>query len=194
MLSWVTLRLAIASSLMETQAARRASSRWWRIHWAKQGIKRHGIAPGGMNSCHPPSRKDTKMISLLSNLGRKSLALPAVLIVWLLPVTVWAETITIKNTTAGPVLVQPACLVRGQVVPARPIPLKAGDTSPGIVLPGNKIIVIRDTQNRVVAQIPIPSGTDDLEVVMGTAPNGKPVWTINKVMPPPPPPPPAKCP
>jgi hypothetical protein len=134
------------------------------------------------------------MISLLSNLGRKSLALPAVLIVWLLPVTVWAETITIKNTTAGPVVVQPACLVRGQVVPARPIPLKAGDTSPGIVLPGNKIIVIRDTQNRVVAQIPIPSGTDDLEVVMGTAPNGKPVWTINKVMPPPPPPPPAKCP
>ena len=95
------------------------------------------------------------MISLLSSLGRKSLALPAVLIVWLLPTAVWAETITIKNMTPGIVKVLPACQVRGQVMPARPFFLKPGDTSPGIVFPATSYIEIRD------ATIPDASARSD---------------------------------
>ena len=132
------------------------------------------------------------MISLLSSLGRKSLALPAVLIVWLLPTAVWAETITITNKTPGVVIVRPACQVRGQVRVARPFQLKPGDTSPGIVLPGTKYIEIRDAMvpTRILAQIGIDPSTEDgaYEIVMGTAPNGRPTWSINKVTLP------AKCP
>ena len=124
------------------------------------------------------------MISLLSSLGWKSLALPAVLIVWLLPTAVWAETITITNTTPGAVIVRPACQVRGQVVPARPFQLKAGDTSPGIVLPGTKYIEIRDAAvpTRILARIGIDPSTEDgaYEIVMGTDRNGRPMWSINK--------------
>ena len=124
------------------------------------------------------------MISLLSSLGRKSLALPAVLIVWLLPTAVWAETITIKNSTPGVVIVRPACQVRGQVRAARPFQLKPGDTSPGIVLPGTKFIEIRDAMvpTRILARIGIDPSTEDqaYEIVMGTDRNGRPVWSIEK--------------
>lgn len=123
------------------------------------------------------------MISLLCSLGRLSLALLAALIVGLLPSTVRAEAIAIKNSAPATVRVEPACQVRNQVRPARPFLLKAGDTSPGIVLPGNKFITIRDASNHILGQIVIEAGTEDqtYEIVMGTGPTGKPTWTINKV-------------
>jgi hypothetical protein len=56
-----------------------------------------------------------------------------------------AETIVLRNDTQMPLLIRPASVNGGVVIRPRPIllPLKAS-TTPGITLPGDKIIIIAD--------------------------------------------------
>src|ERR1700704_1375987 len=118
------------------------------------------------------------MISLLRRLGRKSLALPAGLIVCLLPAALHAETITIKNGTAVVVIVQ-ATSIDGKNKFHRDPPAKVTPgNSAATMLPGNKQITIVDpgNPNTILFQQVIPAGTEDLYfklVIEGKPPNQK---------------------
>jgi hypothetical protein len=84
----------------------------------------------------------------------------------LLPGLASAASITIHNDdpAAGPVVVQAVTVIRGTLVRDRPYLLGRGDQSPGITLPGNKIVTIYDARvaNRVLFQGVVPASTDDL--------------------------------
>jgi hypothetical protein len=74
-----------------------------------------------------------------------------------------AEVLQFRNETTSTVVIQGSCVVRGALVRDRPYLLNAGDKSPDIVLPGNKIITISEAKvpNRVLFQGVIPAGADD---------------------------------
>jgi hypothetical protein len=94
------------------------------------------------------------------------LRLPAVLVVVLLPAALHAETITIQNTSSVPIVVQASSIVGKQVNRAAPAMLNPNDATPGIQLPGNKVITIYDakTPNKVLYQGVIPEGKQDLNL------------------------------
>ena len=103
------------------------------------------------------------MTPSLRNLGKIAAGLVAVLIVGLLPTSVRAEAILFRNETNGPIIVQAACVVRGVLRSGPPYLLKAGDSTPPIVMPGNKLITVYDGQNpnHVIRKDTIPSGPTD---------------------------------
>jgi hypothetical protein len=106
------------------------------------------------------------MIGNHRSLGCMCLCLPAVLVVILLPAALHAESITIQNTTATPIVVQATSIVGKQINRAAPAMLNPNDASPGIQLPGNKVITIYDakTPNKVLYQGVIPEGKQDLNL------------------------------
>lgn len=63
-----------------------------------------------------------------------------------LPFQASAETITLRNDTNGPVIVQAAIVINGQVRVDKPIVVKAGDAT-AINLPGTKLITIYNARN-----------------------------------------------
>jgi hypothetical protein len=87
------------------------------------------------------------MISNLCKLGNLGPALLAVLIAGALPAAGRAEALTFRNDTNGPVIVQAAISVRGMMKPGRPYLLNAGDSTPPIVGPGDKLITVFDGKN-----------------------------------------------
>jgi hypothetical protein len=90
------------------------------------------------------------------------LLLVAVAGLCLAPIHAAAETIMVRNDCALPLVVQGASVARGVLIRDRPYQLKSGDSSPGINLPGNKIITICDPRtNRIIFQSAIPNSTDD---------------------------------
>ncbi len=105
------------------------------------------------------------MIRLLRSLGLTRPCLPALLIVCFAPAIASAESIRFRNETMGPVIVQTSSVVHGTVQQGPRYLLSAGEVSPAITLPGNKIITIYDNPskpNRVLFQGTIPAGTEDL--------------------------------
>jgi hypothetical protein len=106
------------------------------------------------------------MIGNVRSLGRRCLRLLAALIVVLLPAGLHAESIIVQNTLAVPIVVQASSIVRGQFNRAAPAMLQPTDSTPGIQLPGNKIITIYDakTPNKVLFQGVIPAGNADLNL------------------------------
>jgi hypothetical protein len=98
-----------------------------------------------------------------NNLGKIGAGLLAVLMTGLLPAGARAEALLFRNETNGPIIVQAACVVRGVLRRDRPYLLRPGDATPGIVLPGNKLITIYDglNTNHVVFQGAIPGGPAD---------------------------------
>ena len=106
------------------------------------------------------------MIGNHCSLGRKWPHLLAMLVVALLPALVHAETIIVQNTLPLPIVVQASSIVRGQVNRAAPAMLQPTDATPGIQLPGNKVITIYDakTPNKVLYQGVIPAGNADLNL------------------------------
>jgi hypothetical protein len=74
-----------------------------------------------------------------------------------------AEQVFCKNETKGGVVVQAACVVQGKLQRDRPYLISSGDSTPGIQLPGNKIITVYDakTPSRVLIQVTIQSSNDD---------------------------------
>jgi hypothetical protein len=94
------------------------------------------------------------------------LRLVGVLLVALLPAGLYAETITIQNTASVPIVIQASSIVGRQVNRAAPAMLNPNDSTPGIQLPGNKVITIYDakTPNKVLYQGVIPAGNADLNL------------------------------
>jgi hypothetical protein len=119
------------------------------------------------------------MISHLRRLGHTSLALPAALILCLLPAAVRAETINLKNGTPLVVVVQASAVSpsTGRVQRDAPSKLAPGDTAT-TMLPGNKVITIVDpaNPNKPLCQKGIASGTEDLYfeiVIVGKGANAR---------------------
>jgi hypothetical protein len=106
------------------------------------------------------------MIGNGSSLGRRCLCLLTLLALTLLPAALRAETIIIQNTTPVPIVVQATSIVGKQVNRAAPAMLKPNDATPGIQLPGNKVITIYDakTPNKVLYQGVVPGGNNDLNL------------------------------
>jgi hypothetical protein len=94
------------------------------------------------------------MISTRSRPGKVALAFLAVLVVGVLPAAGRAETITFRNDLNIPVVVQAVSAVGRVPRRDRPYTLAPGDATPGITLPGNKVVTIYDARNpnRVVYQ------------------------------------------
>jgi hypothetical protein len=109
------------------------------------------------------------MIVGLGNLSKIAVGLLAVWIMALLPTGGQAETLIFRNDAKAPIIVQAACVVRGVLRRDRPYLLKPGDSTPGITLPGNKIITIYDGQrpNKVVFKGAIPGGPTDQAFTVG---------------------------
>ena len=107
----------------------------------------------------------------LRNLGKIGAGLVAVVMVALLPGGARAEALQFRNDTNGAIIVQAACVVRGVLRRDRPYLLKPGDATPGIALPGNKLITVYDgaNPNRVIFQGTVPGGPTDQ--AFGVAPD-----------------------
>jgi hypothetical protein len=99
----------------------------------------------------------------LRNLGKIGTGLLAVLIVSLVPAGARAEALLFRNDTKAAIIVQAACVVHGVLRRDRPYLLKPGDSTPGITMPGNKVITIYDglRPNKVIFQGAIPGGPTD---------------------------------
>ncbi len=89
--------------------------------------------------------------------------LPALLALVLLPATLFAETIYVRNEGQVAVVVQVGSVVRGVLRRDPPCVLKPGEVAPGTLLPGNKIITIHDARapNRILFQGTIPAAKED---------------------------------
>src|SRR5262245_30712836 len=98
---------------------------------------------GAVNSRHLLPGRIGPMISHACRLVRKSLALPAVVIVCLLPTAAWAEVTKITNTTNIVVVVESSSVNNGRFHRGKNDQLKPGAHT-AMILPGEKTIVIRD--------------------------------------------------
>jgi hypothetical protein len=87
------------------------------------------------------------MIGNRSKMGKVGPALVAVLIAAALPAVASAECLTFRNNTNGPIVVQATCVFKGALRSDRPYVLNPGDSTPGISLPGNKIITVYDARH-----------------------------------------------
>jgi hypothetical protein len=114
------------------------------------------------------------MIVGLGNLSKIAAAFLAVWIVSLLPANARAESLLFRNDTKAPIIVQAACVVRGVLRRDRPYLLKPGDSTPGIELPGNKVITVYDGQrpNKVIFKGAIPGGPTDQSFTVDPDPTG----------------------
>jgi hypothetical protein len=104
------------------------------------------------------------MIRQTRSLGFLRPCLPAVLIVCFLPTNASAQTLQFRNESNAPIVVQAVGLFRGRVFRGRPCLLNSGDATPGIDLPGDKLLTIYDAKvpNRVIYQGAIPAGPGPL--------------------------------
>jgi hypothetical protein len=75
-----------------------------------------------------------------------------------------AETIAFRNDSPLAVVIHVSSVFQGAVLRARPCQLLPHNTSPGITLPGNKVLTITDARfpTRVLYQGPIPASERDL--------------------------------
>jgi hypothetical protein len=114
------------------------------------------------------------MTGRLGNLGKIATGLLAVLVVGLLPAGGRAEALLFRNDTKGPIIVQAACVVRGVLRRDRPYLLKPGDSTPGIKMPGNKVITVYDglRPNKVIFKGAIPGGPTDQAFTVDPDPTG----------------------
>jgi hypothetical protein len=110
----------------------------------------------------------------LGNLSKIAAGLLAVWFVGLLPTGARAETLLFRNDTKAPIIVQAACVVRGVLRRDRPYLLKPGDSTPGVTMPGNKVITVYDGQrpNKVLFRGAIPGGPTDQAFTVGPDPTG----------------------
>jgi hypothetical protein len=101
------------------------------------------------------------MLGRLPNFGLNHPLPAALLALCLLPALALAESVYVRNESPGVVVVQAASVVRGVLRRDPPYQLKAGEITPAIMLPGNKIITIYDARNRVLHQSVIQATTND---------------------------------
>jgi hypothetical protein len=94
----------------------------------------------------------------------RGLGLLAVLLAGWSAAPAFAETLVFRNDCNAPVIVQAAGVFRGIFRRDRPYLLRPGDATPGIVLPGDKVITIYDAKmpNRILYQGALPANSTDL--------------------------------
>ena len=112
------------------------------------------------------------MVGNLSKLGNVGPALLAVLIVGAAPAAGRAEALTFRNDTNGPVIVQAAISVRGAMKAGRPYLLNPGDSTPGIVMAGDKVIFVFDPKNPNVPICQVPVAGTPGDKAFNVAPDG----------------------
>lgn len=99
----------------------------------------------------------------------------ATLLSWLLvaAVPVCAESLTIKNRSPLPVVVQAATVQGGMLLRDRAHLVQPNEATPGISLPGNKVLTIFDARNanRVLIQVPVAAGNEDQLFEVNPDPN-----------------------
>jgi hypothetical protein len=80
----------------------------------------------------------------------------------LLPAAVRAESLAFRNDTNAPLVIQGACVVKGQLRADQPIMIAPGSAA-RIDLPGNKLVTVYHARlpNRPLYQGTIPGGNDD---------------------------------
>jgi hypothetical protein len=103
------------------------------------------------------------MISRRRGLGSFRPHLLAVLTPCLLPGLAPAETLYFRNESKMPVVVQAVGIVRGVFQRSKPYLLKVGDSTPGIAMPGDKVIYVYDAKvpNRILLRYTIRAGLTD---------------------------------
>lgn len=81
---------------------------------------------------------------------------------FLLPAGLRAETLTIRNDTKIPLVIQTAIVVNNQVKVDRPVVIKAG-ASATVALPGNKLISVYNGRNpsQILNKSTIPASKED---------------------------------
>ena len=81
----------------------------------------------------------------------------------LLPAGVRAENLVFRNDTNAPLVIQGACVVKGQLRADQPVMIPPGSVA-RVNLPGNKLITVYHARlpNRPLYQNTIPGGNDDL--------------------------------
>ncbi len=91
-----------------------------------------------------------------------------------IPAGAQAEALQFRNDTKSPIIVQAACVVRGVLRRDRPYLLKPGDSTPGIVLPGNKVVTVYDGlhPNKVVFKGAVAGGATDQAFTIDPDPTG----------------------
>jgi hypothetical protein len=96
-------------------------------------------------------------------LRRPLLVLAALALLAALPVAVRAENLVFRNDTNAPLVIQGACVVRGQLRTDQPIMIAPGAVA-RINLPGNKLVTVYHARlpNRPLYQNTIAGGNDDL--------------------------------
>ena len=97
------------------------------------------------------------------NLGKIAASVLAALVVVSIPTHARAESLLFRNDIGQPIIIQAACVYRGALRRDRPYLLKPGDSTPAIVMPGNKVITIYDGRrlNKVIFKGAIPGGATD---------------------------------
>jgi len=118
--------------------------------------------------------KVVPMTYSLGNLGKVAAGVMAVWVMALPPADARAESLLFRNDTKAPIIVQAACVVRGVLRRDRPYLLKPGDSTPGITLPGNKVITVYDGSrpNKVIFKGAIPGGPTDQSFTVDPDPAG----------------------
>jgi hypothetical protein len=92
-----------------------------------------------------------------------------------MPAELWAEDLWFRNDTGVPIIIQGSCVAaRGRVVTDRPKLVQPGDKV-RIILPGNKLITIRDARapGTVVHKETIPAAAQDHFVIITSPAAGK---------------------
>lgn len=115
------------------------------------------------------------MIGQRADIGRRGLALVALVVLALAPATAGAETITFVNETKAPLVVQLAIVIRGRVQRDRPHQLMPGDKV-RITLPGDKLVSVYDARlpNRILYQGTLPASVQDQVYSLLPDPRGLP--------------------
>jgi hypothetical protein len=87
----------------------------------------------------------------------------AVLLLGWLTQSASAEKLTFRNQSSNPVIVQVAGIYRGVFRRDRPHLLQPGETTPLILVPGDKILTLFDAKmpNRILCQSALPSSSLD---------------------------------
>jgi hypothetical protein len=114
----------------------------------------------------------TAMNTLRGSPGRLASCLLAVLIVCAGARPAAAQALQFRNECNAPVVVQAVSVFRGVLRRDRPYLLKPGDVTPGILLPGDKVITVYDAKvpTRVLFQGTVPGGAGDMH--FSILPNG----------------------